>query len=184
MIFVLFWSDWSWEREQGRGHGLRRRAVRGWLVLRQRLLRRRTHVPDACQISRRTTGNSGEQVGNHPDSRSRPTAGQNSYRLQKTQASQSEGSAPSGTCRPSSLALIDGAGYMVEAGEGAVRHTRAWTTSAPAIVAGCRRLGIVPQPCQMQGLATANTGGPRSSSRSFPQPTKWQLGPQITQPLF
>lgn len=47
---------------------------------------------------------------------------------------------------------------LAEAGGGAARHTRAWSAGAPAVVADCRRLRFVPQPCQMQRSATVNEG--------------------------
>jgi len=81
------------------------------------------------------------------------------------------------------LALVDGTGSVVKAGGGAARHTRAWSVGAPAVVADCRRLRFVPQPCQMEGSATVNTGALRLSGRPLPRPTKPQLSPQITQPL-
>lgn len=57
------------------------------------------------------------------------------------------------------------ASSLAETGGGAARHTRAWSVGAPAVVADCRRLRFVPQPCQIQGAATVNAGAPRSSSR-------------------
>lgn len=48
------------------------------------------------------------------------------------------------TGRPSRLALVDGTGSVAEAGEGAARHTRAWSVGAPAVVADCRRLRYGP----------------------------------------
>lgn len=72
---------------------------------------------------------------------------------------------------------------VAEAGGGAARHTRAWSVGAPAVMADCRRLRFVPQPCQMQGSATVNTGAHWSSSRALPRSAKPQLKPEITQPL-
>ncbi len=68
-------------------------------------------------------------------------------------------------------------------GGGAARHTRAWSVGAPAVVADCRQLRFVPQPCQMQGSVMVNTGALRSSSRPLPRPAKPQLRSEITQPL-
>jgi hypothetical protein len=140
-------------------------------------------VPGVCQIQRGTTGNTGvprEQLREH---RVRSVAGQSRNYLSSTLASQAEGSSTVSTCRPSWLALVDSSGSVVEVGGRAARHTRAWSVGAPAIMADCRRLGFVPQPCQMQGSATVNTGGTRTSNHPLPQPTKPQLNPQITQPL-
>ncbi|BCM67535.1 hypothetical protein EASAB2608_02869 [Streptomyces sp. EAS-AB2608] len=72
---------------------------------------------------------------------------------------------------------------MADAGGGAARHTRAWSVGAPTIVADCRRLRLVPQPCQMQESPTVNAGTLRSNIGWLPQPTKPQIGSEITQPL-
>lgn len=45
-------------------------------------------------------------------------------------------------------------GSVAEDTGGTARHTRAPSVSAPTVVAGCRRLRFVPQPCQMQGSVT------------------------------
>jgi hypothetical protein len=59
------------------------------------------------------------------------------------------GSGTVAMCRPSWLAPVNGIGSVAEDGGGAARHTRAWSADAPAVVADCRRLRFVPQPCQM-----------------------------------
>lgn len=42
---------------------------------------------------------------------------------------------------------------------GVGRHTRAWLTGAPAIVADCRRLRYLPPPCPVRWPATVNKIG-------------------------
>lgn len=79
------------------------------------------------------------------------------------------------------LALVDGIGNMVEAGcSEAYARLVGW---CPAIVARCRQLRFVSQPCQMQGSATVNTGASYANARPLTGPVKPQLSCQITQPL-
>lgn len=87
------------------------------------------------------------------------------------------------TCRPSWLALVDGTGSVAEAGGGAARHTRAWSADAPTVVADCRRLRFVPQPCQMQGSVTVNDGAPQFSCQARHQVAKLQLNDAALRPL-
>jgi hypothetical protein len=74
-------------------------------------------------------------------------------------------------------------GSVAEAGGGTARHTRAWSVGAPAVVADCRRLRFVPQPCQIPGSATVNSGDVRSSCQPPHQVSKPQVSSGTPQPL-
>lgn len=143
----------------------------------------RAAAPQLHQIEWGTAGNHGERCPAGRRHALTVLPGQCTNVPQVIAASQADGSGVVVTCRPSWLALVASADSVVKAGGGAARHTRACSVGAPAVVAGCRRLRFVPQPCQMRRSATVNTGAQPSNSRSLPRQAKPQLSPQITQPL-
>lgn len=117
-------------------------------------------VPLACQIVRGTTGNSGDWPRVRPGPQHHSAAGQYSNCSQKTRASQADGlrSVVTGPAVAGCSGRRRKPSSVAEAGGGAARHTRAWSVDAPAVVADCRRLRLVPLPCQMQRSATVNAG--------------------------
>lgn len=91
-------------------------------------------VPDACQIGRGTTGNTG---GFHS---SRPGADDTSPQASPV-TSRRTPELPKLRARPGRRGCARQRHCTVaEAGRGGARHTRAWSVGASAVVAGCRRL--------------------------------------------